>query len=176
MTVAMNPEPMHADLMPSSILWGAANDYCKTARLLYENRVTAYSGVLFNLICQSIESALKGFLRAKGRRVEDMKQNLGHNLVKALKVARDEGIEDFVKIDANFEYHLTLANEYNRDKEFEYYVAGLKPDMPREIVLLEGTEQLVNGIKKFCISNVNLHHHKPTAFNPYLKQKPAARS
>src|ERR1043166_4283001 len=163
------PEPMDADLMPSSIFWASANDNYNAGRLIYETkpRVTRYSGVLFNLICTSIELSLKGFLRAKGYKVQKMKDDYGHDLVKALRAARAEGIEEFCKIDSDFESSLILANEYNNDKEFEYLVAGVKRDFPTDSVLLSGAATLVNKLQEFCVNNMNLHHYRPTACDPY---------
>ena len=171
------PNPMDADLMPSSLFWANAADNYAAACLIHETepRVTRYSGVLLNLICTSIELSLKGFLRAKGYRVQKMKGDYGHDLVRALHAARAEGIEQFCKIEPDFERNLILANEYNNDKEFEYLVAGLKRDFPNDSVLLFGAAMLVNNLKQFCISNMDLHHRKPTAYDPYKERERKAQ-
>jgi hypothetical protein len=171
------PAPMDADLMPSSLFWANAEDNYNAARLIHEakSQVTRYPGVLFNLICTSIELSLKGFLRAKGYKVQKMKNDYGHDLVKALRAARAEGIEQLCKIDSDFERNLILASEYNNDKEFEYLVAGLKRDFPNDSVLLLGAATLVDNLKQFCISNMNLHHRKPTAYDPYKERERKAQ-
>jgi hypothetical protein len=119
--------------------------------------------------------SLKGFLRAKGYKVQKLKDNYGHDLVKALRAARAEGIEQFCKIDPDFERNLILANEYNKDKEFEYLVAGLKRDFPNDSVLLLGAGTLIINLKQFCISNMNLHHYKATAYDPYKERERKAK-
>ena len=51
------------------------------------------------LIGHSIELSLKSYLLYSGYTIDDVKFNFGHNLLRALEVAKDKGLNDHVTFD-----------------------------------------------------------------------------
>jgi hypothetical protein len=155
------------DLTPSLALWSTAYDFYQAAFLVVKNtpRRLRYQMVDYYLICHCVESALKGFLRGTGYTIPKL-VNIGHDLEKALKHARAEGIEAYHQFPTAFLSDLAKANFYYKNKDFEYLLAGVVHLPKTPDVLLDGAGRLVAGLEKFCIDTVHEHNDKESAHNP----------
>ncbi len=155
------------DKTPSLALWSTAYDFYQAAFLVVkgEPRRLRYQMVDYYLICHCIESALKGFLRGKGYTIQELVK-IGHDLEKALKHARAEGIEAHHQFPKDFLNDLAVANFSYKNKDFEYLLAGVVHLPKTPDVLLDGAGRLVASLQKFCIDTVHEHDGKASAHNP----------
>gem|GEM_PF-2359340 len=155
------------DKTPSAALWSTAYDFYQAAFLVVksEPRRLRYQMVDYYLICHCIESALKGFLRGKGYTIPKLVK-IGHDLEKALKHARAEGIEAYCQFSKDFLNDLAIANFSYKNKDFEYLLAGVVrlPKTPE--VLLNGAGMLVTNLQQFCIDKIHEHDDKESAHDP----------
>jgi hypothetical protein len=77
-----------SDRSPALGLWNFAWEYAEAAKKVVGEPELKH--VAYYLICHSIELALKAFLRAKGKEMDDLKK-LGHNLEATLREAERLG-------------------------------------------------------------------------------------
>lgn len=116
-----------------------------------------YSPVPYFLCCRSLELFFKAYLLAKGVSLNTLKK-VRHDLLVALRNAKERDLESLVDISPEAEEELRKANEYYKEKEFEYYErimfkAGLRyPDLPKLHTLKELAENLKDKLKHICIS------------------------
>lgn len=73
----------------------------------------------YYLYGHSLELAYKGFLFRCGVTLKELKR-VGHDLQKALNLAKDKGICNYLCIDAAYETVVQRLNKYYFTKEFEY--------------------------------------------------------
>ena len=77
-----------------------------------------------------------------------------HNIVKLINKAKILNIEKCVPITRNIEEEIRKANEYYKNKEFEYYEAlrGFKgyPDLPDLLILKGFADELVIRLEVPC--------------------------
>jgi len=126
-----------------------ATDYLDTA-----NRWTSdvrYSPVPYFLYCRALELGLKAFLLAKGKRLDWVKNELGHDLTKALKKARSNYLDDLANTTDEEEREILIANKYYKSKGFEYFfvsnhVTGLD-GLPNLEIIKNYSMRLLNVIK-----------------------------
>src|SRR6185295_13755189 len=89
------------DGLSSAGLLNGADEYLQAARLVYEGQNpdrTLFSPLYF-LVCQSLELALKAFLRGKGKTEVFLVKDIGHDLVAAFGAAEQEGLSNHVRIE-----------------------------------------------------------------------------
>ena len=61
-------------------------------------RQDRFSPVAYYLYCHSLELGLKAFILAQGGKVDDVKNDLKHDLIKALEKAKNVGLDSFTRI------------------------------------------------------------------------------
>jgi hypothetical protein len=128
-----------------------AKDYFSVAESLAKN--VKYSPVPYFLYCRTIELGLKAFLLAKGKTPNWVREKLWHDLTKALMIARQYSLDEFVTTTSRDETQIMIANKYYEAKGFEYFfvlnhVTGLK-DLPDLLSLKNYAKKLLIGIKDF---------------------------
>ena len=96
-----------------------ATDFLSAAKS-FEVPENRFSPIPYYLICHSIELSLKSFLFTAGFKKKDRKK-LNHDLVKALKVAEENGLNTHLEIETNERGALEKANRLYPKKEFEYF-------------------------------------------------------
>jgi len=87
------------------------------------NKVATASYYLYG---HALELAYKAFLYKNGSTIKELKDIVGHDLEKALKMARDNGIGEYLSIDAAYESAVKSLNKYYSTKELEYMSATTK--------------------------------------------------
>jgi hypothetical protein len=118
-------------------------------------RQDGFSPLVYYLICRSLELALKAFALAKGDTVASVKENLGHDLIKALERANALCLAATSPILPVERSELVKANAYYAGKGFEYFqvlkaVTGY-PDLPSLIVLESVAARLITAAKPVCV-------------------------
>ena len=126
-----------------------ASDYLDTANKWTGE--THYSPVPYFLYCRTIELGLKGYLLAKGKKLDWVKDTLGHDLMKGLKNARQNSLDDILDTTDIDEKEIEVANKYYKTKGFEYFfvsnhVTGLQ-GLPKLEVLKDYAAKLLKNIK-----------------------------
>lgn len=96
-----------------------ATDFLSAAKS-FEVPENRFSPIPYYLTCHSIELSLKSFLYTAGFKKKDQKK-LNHDLVKALNVAEDNGLNAHIVIEASERDALEKANRLYPKKEFEYF-------------------------------------------------------
>ena len=133
-----------------------AADFLQAAKSV-EKR-DSFSPVPYYLYCRAIELVLKAYLLAKGVSVKELKNSrrLGHDLVKALNMAKSLGLDTVIRLKSKEEEEITKANDYYKSKGFEYF--GLQmlayPDLPDLLVLDRCSSRLVTKLKSVCVAAV----------------------
>ncbi|WP_166827398.1 hypothetical protein [Thalassoroseus pseudoceratinae] len=79
-----------------------------------------FSPIPYYLVCHSIELSFKAFLRSVGFNRNDCKK-LNHNLEKALEIAVEQGLGNYLEVSCGDREVLALANRLYLKKEFEYF-------------------------------------------------------
>jgi len=95
-----------------------ASEFLRVAQL--SAPAYGYSPVPYYLYCHCLELGLKTYLFAKGIPRKDLKK-MGHNLIKILKHAKKEGLDNLIPITSEQESELYKANKYYKKKDFEYF-------------------------------------------------------
>ncbi len=76
------------------------------------------------LMGRSLELGFKAFLIQKNVPLNDIKNSIGHNLIKALDKAGNEGLYDKVDVSENDRAIITILNATYSKKHLEYFVRG----------------------------------------------------
>ena len=119
------------------------------------NLKNPFSPVPYYLYCRSLELVLKAFLLANDFSIKKI-IDIRHNLKKALKKARKEGLDGFVVITSYHEKEIRKANKYyDEEKGFEYFdgITALRgyQNLPDIHILEQLVLQLVAALKQFCL-------------------------
>jgi hypothetical protein len=136
-----------------------ASEFLRTARAFPDNsgfHKSGFTPVPYYLVCRALELVLKAFALAKGDTVDAVKNKVGHDLTKALKRAKELGLDSLVSLSTEEELELTKANDYYCKKGFEYFqlLPALKgyADLPSLRVLEELATRLVTGTERECLT------------------------
>ena len=157
----------------SGTLWSTAHEFYEVANLVIKNKPPQmhYPIVEYSLICHSIEASLKGFLRAKGYTIRQLR-DIGHDLERALNTARAEGIESYCRLSADFLRDLATANFSYKHKDFDYLLSGTV-SLPKDAeLLLSGAGLLVLKLRQFCVEKMYEHDGKESAHDPAAQTQP----
>ena len=111
-----------------------------------------YSPVPYFMTCRSIELGFKAYLLAKGKKLNYVKDSVGHDLIEGLKNARLNSLEELFKTTDHEESQILIANKYYKTKGFEYFfvanhITGLK-DLPNLNTLINYSHKLLESIKQ----------------------------
>jgi len=156
------------DRLSSLMLWNGAEEYLKAANILFESHKSTPSFARFVgqpayfLVCQSIELALKAYLRGSGKDEDFLVNKCRHDIVITLDAAEKCGLTNLVKFEPPERAVLNLANQHYSSKALQFTIVGAYtyPDFE---VLLMLAEKLITKIEAFCIEKVNCHEGKDTA-------------
>ena len=148
------------DRLNSMMIWNVADEYLEAAKTLRREKDKLFSPTYF-LLGQSIELALKGFLRGLGASEKDLK-NLSHDLDKALQEAEKKGLQNLVSLSDNDRGNIALLNVYYQSKDLQYTLSGFKryPNLDK---IFDIAKRLLDGTKNHCIQNRERHFGKSTA-------------
>jgi hypothetical protein len=113
-----------------------------------------------HLLAMSIEVALKAFLREKGLSVYEIKTQFGHDLIKLLERAEDEGLAG---PKANSRALLSLLNDLFLSREFEFTVTGFR-QFPAFGPMREVALQIFDEVFDAITSSRNFLNGKAGAF------------
>jgi hypothetical protein len=160
------------DRLTSSILWGNANDYVLAAESIINHEkdrlgelpLQFMAPVCF-LIGAGIELGLKAFLRGKGLSYKELKNVVGHNLLRAYICALKQKLKKHFQLERKYRETLfRLNNGYSiiNDREFVYSTIGYKK-YPHPKAAISLAKELLSKIHDECIKNMNFHDHKSTA-------------
>jgi hypothetical protein len=115
------------------------------------------SPVAYYLYCHSLELVLKAFLLAKGVSIRDLPnpQKFGHDLLKILREAKKQGLEQTVPLTAYWLPEIQKANVYYKKKKFEYYdflkAVPAYRDLPALDILNQMVTTYLEGLEQICI-------------------------
>jgi hypothetical protein len=158
MNYVLKAEPARIHLTPFGFL-RYARHFLTAAQALPAD--PKFSPVPYYLLCHSIELALKAFVMASGKPLDFVKNQLGHDLQKALKAANDLGLAAVAAVPPDEEAEIDKAHEYYnvKAKGFEYFniepaVTGY-PDLPSLPVLEMVAERLVRKLEPVCLAAAN---------------------
>lgn len=159
----MNSE--NIDGLSSAGLLNGADEYLQAAWLVHGHQDPNRSllSPIYFLVCQSLELALKAYLRGKGKTEDFLVRSIGHDLVAALDVAEREGLSGHVKIEAMELHALTKINAYYNSKDLQYALSYFNKSYPSVEVLSALAKKLVVGLDDFCLKTSMLHDGKSTA-------------
>lgn len=154
----IRPEPVKMKLGPLGFHKNAS-DFLRAAASVEMN--DSSTPVPYYLCCHSLELILKAFLLAKGVPLGDLKRNnLGHDLISILRLARSLGLHDFVLVTPIQENEIRKANDYYKIplKGFEYFrvtrlISGY-PDLPKISILTEVSQNMIQGLEELCLNAV----------------------
>jgi hypothetical protein len=146
----------HINLSPIGFLRYADHFYQAGESFECEDK---FSPVHYYLYCHSIELALKAFLLAKEIPIEILKKKIGHNLSKALKKARNLGIDKLILLTNEQEKQIINADKYYASKGFEYFkvynaVRGYS-DLPNLEILRQICAEITKKLHDFCWEATN---------------------
>ena len=155
------------DLLSSMMLWNGSTRYLEAARKLFELETpsilpTPPGEPVYFLACQSIELALKGYLRGCGKDEDFLVKTCQHDLLVALKAADENGLANLLKLEPLELEVLDLANALFSSKALQFGIAGYYR-YPHFKPLLQIAEKLVAQTEQFCLENVDRHTGKATA-------------
>ena len=76
--------------------------------------------------CQALELYLKAFLRANGVSLDDLKdgRKFGHDLQRALREAKQKGLDKVVAITDDEEHIIKILNAHYKNRDFQYKGSG----------------------------------------------------
>lgn len=129
-------------------LWTQAKTFASAADFLIGNGWKAPSDdPTYYLLGHAIELALKSFLRAKGKSLDELKgKGLRHDLSAALKQAEAFDLRAYVDLSTEQKAAIRVLSVYYVDKEFEYIVTGFKL-LPTLEILQECAKALIHGVQ-----------------------------
>jgi len=149
--------PVKVDLYPTAFM-SYAQDFLAAYRcydpIESSSRARKFSPAQHYLVCRSIELSLKAFLLLEEQSERYIRLNIRHDLHKALKKAKELGIQRAVNITDADEYEIVKANEWYDRKGFEYFSfqnlnAG-KDTLPNLEVLEAVAKQLIEKLESIC--------------------------
>jgi hypothetical protein len=132
-----------------------ASEYLTVARSIKVG--PSFSPVPYYLYCRCLELGVKAFLLLKGVTKQELKtKSLGHNLVDIVVKAESLGLSENVKITKKENSEISKANNYYKNKDFEY-VNILKtmkgyPLLPDLHILDKLAERIVGYLKEVCLN------------------------
>ena len=143
------------DRQSGMALWTHAKEFADAAKQLAPApgpMPSVATDACYYLAAHAIELGLKGYLRAKGFELRELK-DIGHNLGDALMRASACGLMTKVSLTPADLEAVALIDGYYRAKELEYRVTGFVryPDVH---VLLSVLEKLLSGVKADCVASV----------------------
>lgn len=137
-------------------LWRYSHDYLKAAQMLCETDSIACneSQALYHLAAQSIEFALKSFLRARGVTPEDLSARIGHSLLDALQeaLARDLSPPPVEVVRA-----IRFIAPHHRDDQFRYLAASYG-EFPTITPLLAAGTWILGQIAADVVADYFVYH------------------
>lgn len=129
-------------------IWQYGKAYQQAAnqlvRVAGELNVTA---PIYYLYCHAIELALKGYLRAHGVTLDELK-GLRHRLQPLLKRARTHGLDQGTPTKGYIDLTAAL-DAYIKEHEFRYVITSLKR-LPMLNALRDATERLLSATRATC--------------------------
>lgn len=110
-------------------------------------------GPRYYLFCHAIELILKSYILASGGDQSELR-DLGHNLVKAFKRAKELG---FMPAEKDLKLFVDWLNPYHRDHEFRYPKQGFKqvPVAENLIPVIEGTHKQIEAVARNAFLKAN---------------------
>jgi hypothetical protein len=107
------------------------------------------------LYCHCLELVLKAFLLARGWEIESLKRKIGHNLEKALRLAREYDLHKVTIVSPEEEEVISEANSHYSSKKFQYfsviYATTAYRDRPDLTVLDSLCARLVAALHAACL-------------------------
>lgn len=123
--------------------------------------------------CQGIELAMKGFLRAKGATIEDLKKKLGgkngHDLEKLYVECQRLGMERFNQETEDHEFS-ALSKAY-RSKEFHFPDSELHRRLPSIDKALTFCHAAIQAADAVAREGSRRHHNLPSAAPSYRNKQ-----
>jgi len=153
------------DGLSSAGLLNAADEYLQAAYLVHKGQSPDRSLLtpLYFHVCQSVELALKAYLRGSGKAEKFLRSGIGHDLVAALNAAEQEGLLSRVKIGTLERRALTTINEFYSSKDLNYPMSYYFKSYPTFEALSTLAEKLIVELDDFCVQTSTVHDGKPTA-------------
>lgn len=150
-SVEVKPKGARITVSPTMFhRWSGQN--LKASRVVEEGEGAQYSPVRASLVCHALELALKAFLLTKGWVKKRLKNDVGHDLVKALEAAKQEGLNDCVNLTTGEVKAIRAVSELFGSKQFHYFedfkglLNGFK-GRPNCQVLDDVCQRILNGIE-----------------------------
>lgn len=129
-----------------------ASEFLKAAKSTEE--YDGFSPVPYYLYCRCLELSFKAFLLAKGQKKADLKNEIRHDLEKAHRRSRAEGLNQIMVLSKIEENALSEANKYYKSKRFEYFemadaITAYK-GLPDLSILNQLCSRLVQHLREPC--------------------------
>lgn len=78
------------------------------------------------LIGHSIELSLMSYLLYRGKNLDEVRYDFGHNLIQTMDAAINEGLDEHIDIDSHEKDALKILNELYASKQLNHIHTGLK--------------------------------------------------
>ncbi|WP_269538767.1 hypothetical protein [Cerasicoccus fimbriatus] len=104
----------------------------------------------FYLVSHSIELFLKSYLRGKKKNLKELR-NVGHNLVEALTLCEELGLNELIEVNEETKAEIELLNQTYASKDFEYFKQGYY-ELPYYERVCFFAENLRDATKDFVLS------------------------
>lgn len=130
-------------------LWRFAKEYLSAAVLVGSDPTHEISAPRYYLLGHSTELALKAFLLTNGVSLNELRQQIGHDLEAALEKANAFGLDKIVSISPEEDYSVRLLSRTYKPKEHEYIVIGYR-QLPQPELIVSFIERLLNATRKLC--------------------------
>jgi len=142
-------------------LWKHALDFFEAARWVHEERSDRPFIITYFLLGQSLELALKAFLRGKGQTKEFLKA-VGHDLMTAVEESQRVDLGTLITLDPQERSTIGFLNNLYASKDLQYPESGSK-HYPPIVEVFKVARRVLESTKTFCIENRKRHFDKPTA-------------
>lgn len=127
--------------------------------------------------CRAIELALKGYLRASGKTIKEIKTKggrNGHDLVFLHDACVIEGMPKlFVSAEDEKEFN-ELSSRYS-EKDFDYPDVELNRGSPILESALDFAQRAIEAVTQSCRENDDRHFNQPTAATSYRQARISKR-
>jgi HEPN domain-containing protein len=148
------------DRLNSARLLTSARKYLDAAEIL-QKHTKGVSLPAYFLACQGLELTLKGYLRGCGLSKNQLRK-LGHDLERLVSYTDQRNLGHSVVFSATETLTISLINRYYQARDLQYTTSEYK-EFPRLSDLLKVCEKTWSAVRKFCVTNRDLHFGLDTA-------------
>ncbi|MEN3941610.1 hypothetical protein WJU23_09990 [Prosthecobacter sp. SYSU 5D2] len=154
-----------------ALLFKATDDHRELLKYIPDYKGVCRPAVYANA-CRAIELSLKGYLRAAGKTIEDIRKKhggrYGHDLARLHEACITEGLPSLTS-DKNLEQFNVLSEHYS-GKDFDYPDVQLNQGAPSIGIALDFAKRAIEAVRTFCRKNDDKHFNTKTASGGFKRK------